>query len=88
MISTIEHDLKSYKCIHHIIFIRLIICVCTVDSIHSTISATTYVDIRRLAMVSTGWKRASSDNPATADPRILAFDLDLPDGVGLVAMTP
>ncbi len=29
------------------------------------------VDMSRLAIVSTGWKSASSETPATADPRIL-----------------
>ena len=43
------------------------------------------VDMRRLATVSTGWKRASSETPATAEPTIRA--VDLPDIIcaGLVA---
>ncbi len=42
--------------------------------------------MRRFATVSTGWNRASSDTPATADPIILASDF--PDTcILLVAMT-
>jgi len=36
------------------------------------------VDIRRLAIVSTGWKRESSEIPAMADPRIRALDTPPP----------
>ena len=50
-------------------------------------SSYTHVDIRRFAMVSTGWNRASSAKPATADPMILAFPLPPEDWTGLEAMT-
>lgn len=36
------------------------------------------VDMRRLAIVSTGWKRQSSDIPAMADPKIL-YEYDVKD---------
>ena len=46
----------------------------------------TYVDMRRFATVSNGWKKKSSDAPATADPIIRADDF--PDTcMGLVAVT-
>ena len=49
----------------------------------------THVDMRRLAIVSTGWNKASSDTPATADPMILASVFALPDeDMGLVDTTP
>ncbi len=38
-------------------------------------------------MVSTGWNRASSVKPATADPMILALPLPPDDWTGLEAMT-
>jgi len=47
----------------------------------------THVDIKRLATVSTGWNRASSVKPATADPMIRAAPLPPDDWIGLVAVT-